>query len=120
MYVTSSEICQLGQGTGTVGLGILLSALWMAGLLAIGWGWYGCSSCSIDELILAVQRGDWRGTLYLVVGLLCSWVPGCVAMLSCGVFLVWVRDPENLQLSAAGGLILVSFITAIWLTPYQI
>ena len=53
-------------------------------------------SCSIAELILVVQHGGWCGALCLVVGLLCSGVPlGWIAMLGCGVFLVWVRESET-------------------------
>ena len=87
------HVCGLTEGTGTVGLTTLLGALGTVGLLAIGW--YGCLSCSIAELILAVLHGDWWGTLRLVVGLLCSGEPGWAAILGCGLFLVWAGESQT-------------------------
>ena len=54
-------------------LATLLGGLGTMGLLAIGRGegregaWYGCSSWSVAELILTVQRGDLQGTLCILV-----------------------------------------------------
>ena len=83
----------LAGGTRAEGLAALLGALGTVSMLAIGRGVVCLLSRFIAELILVVQHGGWLGTLCLVVGLLCSGVPvGRVAMLGCGVFLVWVGE----------------------------
>ena len=72
-------------------------------------GWYGCFPCSIAELILSVQCGDWRGTFFLVVGLLCR------AGLLCWAVMCFWFGLESLKIYDS-----VQLGVSLWLTLLQL